>query len=373
MRLKFVFVTLVLAALSPWRAGACIGDECLQIWSTEAGGGALTIEFDFSAKVQTFRAFCTGDEAQCLYSALDPGFIATPEPEPGSGFFAVADGTRVTLEVVTIAPGLTISVDGVRLDEAGDRASLGTFPDVHVHPSWQLLVPGSTFGDFPVTFRLLTDSPAYAGSEIYSLDVTNVEPTPVPTPANPTPTATATATATPVATAACAGDCDASADVTVDEILTCVNAALGTGAGCSACDGDGDTAVTVDEIIAAVNAALVGCTTGPVVTLAELQRTIFTPRCATPLCHDAGTAGGGLVLVDGASHGELVGVRPQAEIAAAAGQLLVDPGKPENSFLVIKLTGPPRGAGSRMPMLGGFLTDEQVEAVSNWILGGAQP
>jgi len=360
---------MVVCLLAPLPSSACIGDECLQIWSTEAGGGALTIEFDFAAKVQTFRAFCTGDESQCLFTALDPGFIATPEARPGSGFHPVANGTGVTLEIVTIAPSLTISVDGVRLTGSGDLASLGTFPDIHVHPSWQLLLPGSTFGDYLVSFRLLSDSAAYADSETFTVTVTNVEPTPMPTVAVPTPTATAT----PTVVAACSGDCDGSNDVTVDEILTCVNAALGTGAGCTACDGDGDGVVTVDEVIGAVNAALVGCTSETAATLAELQSVIFTPRCATPLCHDTNTAGGGLVLVDGVSHGELVGVVPQADIAAAAGQLLVDPGNPANSFLLIKLIGPPLGAGARMPMLGEFLTHEEVEAVRSWILAGANP
>lgn len=107
--------------------------------------------------------------------------------------------------------------------------------------------------------------------------------------------------------------------------------------------------------------------------LAELQNSIFTPRCATPLFHSAGTAAGGLVLVAGASHRELVGVVPQAVIAAGGGQLLVDAGRPENSFLLIKLLGPPAGAGSRMPLLGGFLTNEQVEAVARRILAGALP
>lgn len=363
---------VALAATGPQRAAACVGDECLQIWSTAAGGGALAVEFDFARKVQAFRAFCTAGETQCLYTALDPGFIATPEPKPGSGFHAVAAGTAVAVEIVAIAPGLAVLIDGVRLNAAGARASLGTFPDIHVHPSWQLLLPGGTFGDYPVSFRIVTDAPAYADSETYTVTVTNRdEPTPTPGAASPTPTATATAT--PESGPACAGDCDGSGAATVDEVLTCVNQGLGTAAGCAACDGDADGGVTVDEIIAAVNAALVGCAGAPTVTLAELQQAIFTPRCATPLCHDSATNAGGLVLSAGAAHAELVGVVPQADMAAAAGQRLVDPGRPENSFLLIKLTGPPRGAGGRMPLLGGFLSDAEVEAVRRWILDGAEP
>jgi hypothetical protein len=59
----------------------------------------------------------------------------------------------------------------------------------------------------------------------------------------------------------CVGDCDSLVSVTVDEIITCVNIALGNSPPdtCSACDGDGSGTVTVDEIITAVNNALNGC------------------------------------------------------------------------------------------------------------------
>jgi cysteine-rich repeat protein len=61
--------------------------------------------------------------------------------------------------------------------------------------------------------------------------------------------------------ARCTGDCDSSGAVTVDEVLTGVNIALGNAllTGCSAFDANGDQHVTVDEILAAVNNALNGC------------------------------------------------------------------------------------------------------------------
>jgi len=61
--------------------------------------------------------------------------------------------------------------------------------------------------------------------------------------------------------AACAGDCNDSRQVTVDELLTGVNIALGNNAvgNCFAMDGNIDSQVTVDEILAAVNRALNGC------------------------------------------------------------------------------------------------------------------
>ncbi len=59
----------------------------------------------------------------------------------------------------------------------------------------------------------------------------------------------------------CTGDCNADGYVTVDEIITMVNIALGN-TDLSACaDGDmsGDGQITVDEIITALNNALNGC------------------------------------------------------------------------------------------------------------------
>lgn len=59
----------------------------------------------------------------------------------------------------------------------------------------------------------------------------------------------------------CTGDCSGDAMVTIDEIVTMVNIALGS-AGTSICtagDANGDGEITVDEIIRAVNKALMGC------------------------------------------------------------------------------------------------------------------
>jgi hypothetical protein len=59
----------------------------------------------------------------------------------------------------------------------------------------------------------------------------------------------------------CVGNCDYSSGVTVDEILTMVNVALGntTIGVCEAGDANGDGQITVDEILGAVNHALSGC------------------------------------------------------------------------------------------------------------------
>lgn len=75
----------------------------------------------------------------------------------------------------------------------------------------------------------------------------------------PTPTKSATITATP--SLACVGDCNGNGSVTVDEVLTLVNIALGNTpvTSCRAGDANHDNEITVDEILAAVNHALNGC------------------------------------------------------------------------------------------------------------------
>ncbi len=76
-------------------------------------------------------------------------------------------------------------------------------------------------------------------------DVVPNSPTPTPTPSSPS----------------CIGDCNAGGDVTVNELITLVNIALGTANAttCTAGDSNGDGAITINEIVEAVNRALTGC------------------------------------------------------------------------------------------------------------------
>jgi hypothetical protein len=81
--------------------------------------------------------------------------------------------------------------------------------------------------------------------------------TPVAT-ITPTPPPTVPPTSTPTP---CVGDCNSDGHVTVDEILTMVNIALGNSAvtTCQAGDANHDGHITVDELLTAVNNALTGC------------------------------------------------------------------------------------------------------------------
>lgn len=356
-------IVLLVACASP--SQACVGSGCLQIWSTADGGGALAVQWDLTRQVQTFESFCAPDQSSCLYSNIDPGFMAPPEAVAGSGYYRLVDGARVSVEIISADAGLSMNVNGRKLYQPGDSALLGTMPTIHVHPSWQVVVPGGEFGEYHISYLLKSGSPDYVDSAVYELVVTNVQPT----PDSSTPTPTPTAQSTP-----CDGDCNDDGAVTVNELVMCVNMALGTSDACHVCDVNGDGEVTVNEIIAAVNAALNGCAALPTVTLAQIQQTIFTPLCATVGCHSGPSPTGSLSLEDGQSHGQLVGVAPIVPLAAQAGQLRVDPGHPENSFLLVKVSGtPPLGEGSPMPLTGAPLTATQIEMIRDWILEGANP
>ncbi|MFN8625301.1 MAG: VCBS repeat-containing protein [Candidatus Binatia bacterium] len=76
------------------------------------------------------------------------------------------------------------------------------------------------------------------------------------------PNALPTGTVSVLLNATCAGDCGGDSAVTVDELLTMTNIALGTAPvpQCLAGDANGDRQVTVDEIVSAVQRALNGCT-----------------------------------------------------------------------------------------------------------------
>lgn len=349
-------------------SGACIGAACLNIWATEEGGGVLTVDWDFAGKkIQTFKSLCAGGE--CLYSGIDPGFRYEGAPSP-DGFHTLLDGTDVSLEIVNVDPPVTLRINGAPLKHPGDTALLGTTPDLHSHPSWQLSVNEGELGDFSLAFKLKTESAAYSESQVFVLTLTNLA---TPTPEFPSATPTPTSTQRP---SLCTGDCNGDDDVSISELILGVSAALSGTTACAAFDENGDGMTAVNELIAAVNAALTGCqnapTPTPIGSFDTLQRTIFSPRCAIRTCHDAASNSGGLILEAGRAYDDLVGVAPTVDTAREAGLLRVDPDRPDNSFLVIKLEGPPPDQGSRMPLTGAPLSAAEIEAVRAWIANGAQ-
>ena len=104
----------------------------------------------------------------------------------------------------------------------------------------------------------------------------------------------------------------------------------------------------------------------------DIQEYVFDKSCANSSCHAAPANSGNLNLTYGISYQDLVGRTPQNPAALSAGMKLVDPGNPENSFLLTKLLGPDApGQGARMPSGGGTLHNGKIDAVRTWIAAGA--
>jgi hypothetical protein len=97
----------------------------------------------------------------------------------------------------------------------------------------------------------------------------------------------------------------------------------------------------------------------------EIQH-IFTNSCALANCH-IGDGAAGLNLEPGRTYDELVGVA-SAQVDAD----LVRPGSPELSYLLEKVAAEEPTVGLRMPV-GGALAEFEIEAIRQWIAGGAAP
>lgn len=148
----------------------------------------------------------------------------------------------------------------VRLQWDGDDAGAGIATyTVYVSANGGAFTP--LVSDTTDTAAIFTGrlGQTYAFCSIATDLVGNVEPKPCPPHADtsivigPPPT--------PTPRPSCVGDCDGDSQVTINELLLMVNAALGNvpASACVAGDDTHDGAITIDEILKAVNNALSGC------------------------------------------------------------------------------------------------------------------
>ena len=103
----------------------------------------------------------------------------------------------------------------------------------------------------------------------------------------------------------------------------------------------------------------------------ELQARFFKPDCATSLCHTGNPpTHAPLSLDDDQSYANLIN-RPASQ---ASSILLVKPGAPDQSYLMLKLLGTVGSSGAvstRMPLNKPAVDNERLEAVRAWIKRGA--
>ena len=105
-------------------------------------------------------------------------------------------------------------------------------------------------------------------------------------------------------------------------------------------------------------------------TLSSIQQQIFNGSCTAPSCHGSGMKGG-LSLIDGKSYAQLIGVRSAFDKKGTSPSLRVKPGSPDSSFLFTKITAPDTSQGELMPKGFDKLTQNQIEAIRQWIVKGA--
>lgn len=102
------------------------------------------------------------------------------------------------------------------------------------------------------------------------------------------------------------------------------------------------------------------------VTLAQLQQNIFGAICTN--CHIGANAPRGLRLDSEENSYAFLVNRTADEIPTL---MRVNPGKPDDSYLIKKLEGSADIVGARMPLGGPYLSQEQIDQVRSWIANGA--
>ena len=125
-------------------------------------------------------------------------------------------------------------------------------------------------------------------------------------------------------------------------------------------DEAGNVGVSPDVVVTVQNAAAV--------TLTQIQNQIFTPICS--VCHSGPTSNvlpSGMNLTAGNSFASIVGV-PSLQVPTFD---RIEPGNPDDSYLIRKLEGGPGIMLSRMPQGGPFLDQATIDMVRQWTADGA--
>jgi hypothetical protein len=101
----------------------------------------------------------------------------------------------------------------------------------------------------------------------------------------------------------------------------------------------------------------------------DIQANILERNCVASSCH--GEFGKSLLSLTKAKAYNSLMAMTQHETAKPRYPQRVVPGKPEQSFVYIKITAPKPDEGLRMPERGTPLTAEEIEAIRRWIVKGA--
>ena len=236
------------SANSTGRIGAS-GKDGVFCKNCHVGGTAPTVAFDGPASMgvgstATFRFTVTSHATDQIAAGLDVAVSG------GTLGLVTGQGTRLLSNEVTHS-----SPKGN--DANGEAAFDFTWQAPASAGIYTLYGAG---GSVNLDGKSLGDAAARTTHEVF-VGVATPTPTNTPQPASPTPSATPTATATGTPNdTTCVGDCETPGEVTLGDLITGVNMALGAPlSACPAFDVIVDQEVTIDEILQAVNSALSTC------------------------------------------------------------------------------------------------------------------
>jgi hypothetical protein len=205
----------------------------LVVGSTAQDGGALRLVRADNDPIPVEASFTTG--GLVLYTAADPSF---ENPEAGDGVFPLADGTQVTLHVVSIGDTSGVKLRGQTLLAAGDSVVLGSMPSLHAHPEWQLTLPEGERACQTIVLRASAAGSPYADSDEFTLQIANDQAT--------------------CAGARECGDADGNGSVNVTDGVNVLRGAAGLPGACdepAPCDVDGNGSVSVTDGVNVLRAA----------------------------------------------------------------------------------------------------------------------
>ncbi len=215
--------------------GGHTGDDVIALASTLDGGGLLAGDYDFSVPVLLSLDVVQGGLAR--YSATDPFFVILENDDPATSRYRIDDGTEVVFEIVAIDPAIGVRIEGANLLDAGDTVVMGTMPDLHTDPEWQLTLPEGEVDCRQVSFRLISAAAQYGPSETHTVTLTN----------DPARACTSTC-----------GDADGNGTITVTDGVNVLRAAAGLTSSCTeaaVCDVDGNGVMSVTDGVNVLRAA----------------------------------------------------------------------------------------------------------------------
>ena len=259
-----------------------VGRRVGRAWADRIAPTALVVLLSGAAllRVPPVRAHSTGETGHsgkqgptcndCHSGGVSPAVAFSGPTQLGVGETATYRFEVTSMSASQKAAGFNVAAsDGVLavLPDEGERLVAVDGELTHTMPRANVdMVAGWNFTwtapDVPGTSTLfgagnsvnLNGQPTGDRANTTTLSIEVVEAT------SPTPTPTATPPVSP-GPAGCPGDCDGNGMVTVNELVTSVNIALGSLplSACPVLDVNGDGTVEIDELVAAVNDALNGC------------------------------------------------------------------------------------------------------------------